>query len=242
MKTEYFHPMEAGEIITRSSRLFLRNLSGLVVITLLPQAALLAVELALERAELAPPNNLLVVLAATVLVNAIALSALVTAVSGAVLGGMPTVAQTYSLTFRNGPHRVVAAYLLTGLASSIGFLMFILPGLWFGSLLTLTIPVIVIEGKSPMEAIHRSVAMMRKHIIKGMFVFGFVIMVSGFAPLLVQLILGVGPFTPVLAALVGAVTLPLAYAANVVLYLSIRSGEGYTAVLLEEDLTERLQK
>jgi hypothetical protein len=47
---------------------------------------------------------------------------------------------------------------------------------------------------------------------------------------------GPGPFSPLLGALIGAITLPLAYSANVVLYLSARSGEGYTQEMLATEL------
>ncbi|MEE8555457.1 MAG: hypothetical protein V3T00_06325, partial [bacterium] len=68
-------------------------------------------------------------------------------------------------------------------------------------------------------------------------VFAFVIVVSGLLPLLFHLIVGPGPYSPLLSAIAGAVTLPLAYTASVVLYLSLRSLEGYTPEQLEAELT-----
>ena len=75
---------------------------------------------------------------------------------------------------------------------------------------------------------------------KAVSVFLFVLMVSGLLPLLLQLALGVGPLTPVLGTMLASVTVPLGYAATVILYISMRSREGYTPVALEQDLNARL--
>ncbi len=242
MTTEYFRPMPASEIIVNAQRLFLENLARLVLIALLPQSVLLALELGLNNLVEPAPFWFYLVLLATILLNAVALSAITTVVAGAVLGGPPTLTQAYALTFRNKLLWVIAAYIITAVATSLGLILFIIPGLLLGGLLAPTIPIIVVEGIPVKEAISRSITLMREELAKGVAVFAFVIIISGLLPLILQIVVGVGPLTPLLGALLGAVTLPLAYTATVLLYFSVRSNEGFSPEQLEENLNERMQQ
>ena len=116
---------------------------------------------------------------------------------------------------------VFAPSLVLGLVPAI--LLGFVPTLVLGGYLALTIPVIVLESLPPMEAVRRSVFLMRQELMKGVAIFGFVVLISGVLPLGLQLIVGSGPLTPLLAAIVGSVTLPLAYTANVLLYFTVRA-------------------
>ena len=73
-------------------------------------------------------------------------------------------------------------------------------------------------------------------------VYAFVVLISGVLPLLVQVVVGGGTFAPLLGAIVGSVTLPLAYTANVMLYFSVRAKTGYDAAQLESDLSDRVNR
>lgn len=226
---------------------------------LLPEPAEIQVEAGTGEMNILPAIQLMAATAlANAVMNAVAFSAITAAVAGAALGFPPTVLQTYVLTFRNRLIWVVLAYVIAVIMISTAFgvvffmsalilgpglamIMSFLPALVLGSYLSLTVPVIVLESRPPLQAIGRSVAMMREELPKGMAVFGFVILISGILPLIIQLVIGPGPFLPLLGAAIVSVTLPLAFTTNVILYFAVRAKEGYSAELLEADLAERMK-
>lgn len=249
-------PMTVAEILSHSARLFQQNLALLVMVTLLPQAILLLVETLVGDIIKEYPQVLLLIITMVIIMNAVALSAITTAVVGCVLGYPPTLRQTYSLTFRNKLLWVVMAYVATALISTVGFSIVFVPSLMLGLVpalflgfvptlvlggyLAVTIPVIVLESLPPFMAIARSFNMMREELAKGIAVFGFVVLISGVLPLLFQVAVSGGKFAPLLGTLVGSVTLPLAYTATVLLYLTVRAREGYDLEKLGEDIARRV--
>ena len=242
MTSDYFREMTSGEIILSSLRLFQQHAIILVSVTILPELILLGMDLLLRDFLTESPAALPVVMSMTVLSNAIALSAIITVISGAVLGGAPTFGQTYQMVIQNRLLVVVGVYFLTAFMTSAGLMLFILPGLLLGGLLSLAVPSVVVEGLRPLEAIQRSTKLVRSELPKAVTIFLFVLMISGLLPLMLQLGLGVGPLTPVLGALLASITVPLGYAATVIFYLSMRSREGYTPAGLEQELNTRLGK
>jgi len=234
--------MLTGEILLQALALYRAHFALLVVVAFIPQALLLLVQFLLSQLGEATPGLLLVLLILTVVAKAVTLSAITTVAAGAALGYPPTLVQTYALTLRNNLAWVVAANVLTALLTSLGLLFFIFPGLIVGGYLAPTVPIIVLESRNPFDAIGRSFTMMRPELAKGIAVFGFIILISEVLPLLLHLMLGIGPLSPLLSAVLGAVTLPLAYTANAILYFSVRAGEGYTPEMLDADLRSRLEK
>lgn len=249
-------PMTVGEILANSARLFQQNLTLLVLVTFIPQAVLLGVETLIGDMLRERPQLLAVIIAVVVAMNAVALSAITTAVVGCVLGYPPTLRQTYSLTLRNKLLWVVVAYVATAIISTLGFalvftpalILGIVPALFLGFVPTLvlggylaiTIPIIVLESLPPFMAISRSFHLMRDELSKGIAVFGFVVLISGVLPLMFQVVVSGGPFAPLLGTVVGSVTLPFAYTATVLLYLTVRSKEGYDLEQLGEDIAQRV--
>ena len=240
MITDCFRKMTPLEIISTSFGLVMKHLPVLVIVTALPEGVLLAMQLGFHDVLLTSPAGLPLVLVATVGANAVAMSAITTVMAGAVLGGAPTVSQTYQLVIRNRPFSLLAAYFATAFATSAGLMMFFFPGLFLGGLLALTIPAMVVEGHPAVEGIRRSALLVRGEVLKAMAIFGFVLLVSGIIPLMFQLMMGIGPLTPVIGTILAAVTMPVGYGASVVFYFSMRSREGYTPVDLEADLNARL--
>ena len=251
-------PMTVGEILQNSARLFQQNLILLVLVTFLPQAVLLGVETLIGDMIKERPQILAVIIVVVVVMNAVALSAITTAVAGCVLGYPPTVRQTYSVTLRNKLFWVVTTYVATAIISTLGFAMVFTPALVLGVVpalflgfvptlvlggyLAIAIPVIVLETLPPFMAIARSFQLMREELSKGIAVFGFVVLMSGVLPLMFQMMVGGGPFAPLLGTVVGSVTLPFAYTATVLLYLTVRSKEGYSLEQLGEDLAQRASR
>ncbi len=240
MTSSPFRALSAAGIIGRSLRLYQANIALLVIVAALPHAVLLLLEYLLRRVVDEPTQILPLALLATVVLNAVALAAITAVVAGAVLGYPPKVGQAYAITFGKSLIWVVLAYVATAVVVSMGFMFFILPGLILGGFLAPVIPIVVIESRTPFAAIGRAFALMKTELPKGMAVFVFAILVSGVIPLLVQIALGPGPLSPLLGAAAGAITLPLGFTPNVVLYLSVRSREGYTPEQLAADIRNRV--
>lgn len=258
MTTPQIRPMSVAEILAQAMRLFQQNLILLVMVTFLPQAVLLGVEFLISDVVARRPEFIFVVIGAVVVMNAVALSAITVAVAGATIGFPPTILQTYSLTLHNKLPWVVMAYIATAIITMLGFalaftpalvlgfvpalMLGFVPTLVLGGYLAITIPAIVLESLPPFQAIARSFGLMREELAKGIAVFGFVVVISGVLPLIVQLLVGGGRFAPLLGAVVGSVTLPLAYTANVILYFSVRAKTGYDVAQLESDLADRVNR
>ena len=219
--------LTAQEVVAASFRLYRDHFASLVGMALVPYLGLLLLDLAISAAGIDPQVALGIVLAATTVVNALVLAAMTYAIGRAVLGEMPGPLEAYRGGFGRGLFAIVAAYLVIWALVTLGFLLFMLPGLVIGGLLLPTVPAIVLEKLPPAQALARAYRMMRPMALKATGIFSFVVLISGVLPLLFHMIVGFGPFSPLLGAILGAVTLPLAYCANVVLYLSARSGEGY---------------
>ena len=229
-------PLSTGEIIGGAFGLLRDHLAVLVVIAFLPQAAILLVELGLRGVALGPDVRLWVFLLITVVINAVGVYAGTVAVSRAVLGQTPGVAESYALAFRGHLPAVVAAYTLRALMISVGTMLMFVPGVILGGYLAPALPLIVLERQRPIQGIVSSFRAMSENLWQGIGVFAFELLVSGLAPLTLHLVLGFGPLTPLLNAVIGAVVMPLAYGANTLLYLSLRSGAGMTAAELEAGL------
>lgn len=234
----YLRAAGPGELLGNALRLFRDHLMALVLVALPPHLVPLALELALLRGDSPDPTIVSVFLMTTVVVNGVALAAVTLAVSRAALGEEPAVGETYARTFRVNLVMVVLAYVFNALLVSAGFMVLIFPGLIVGGLFAPLVPIVVLERRSLFSAVGRSLRLVRGELFKVVLVFAYFIAIAGILPflfLMAQSGPAVGPLTSVLGAIVGAVTLPLGYTANVLLYLSLRSTEGYTVAQLRED-------
>ena len=231
--------MSAGEIIVGALRVYRDHFRLLVLVALFPHLVLLVLETLLTLGGEPEAHAFVMILVATVIMNAVALAALTVAIGRATLGPEPGVGEVYALTVRSGLLAVVAAYLITAVLVSAGMMMLVFPGVILGALFAPAVPIIVLERRGTVDGIARSVTLMKAEWIKGTIVFSFFILVAGFLPLFLLLMQGsiaMGPFTPLLGAIVGAVTLPLGFAANVLLYFSLRGEDAEAAAQLEAAL------
>lgn len=236
MKPSVIRSMATAEIIRESLFLYKNHLAALVVIAALPHAALLLLDMMLVALGLPPAGLMLMVMVATVLMNAVALTAITLAVAAAITGEPLGVREVYARVRRSRLTSIVIAYTITVMLTSTGFMLLVLPGLLLGGMLALTIPSIVLERLPPLSAINRSLKLIKGEVPKGMAIFTFIVLISAVIPLLFHLLVGFGPLSPLLNAVLGSALLPLAYTANVVLYLSVRAAEGYSAEQLTADL------
>ncbi len=243
MSHPYVRPMQAGEIIAGAFRLYLEHLALLVTAALLPNLVLLGAEMLLVPAGGEGSALLLAFMLATVVVDGTVLAAITVALCRAALGTEPTLTQTYALVFRENLFGVILAYLIVSLLVPIGFLLLIIPGLLLGGLFAPAIPVVIVERRHALEALRRAAGLTRADLLTAVVVFSFFLLVSGILPLLLLLTqagMGLGPFTPLLSTIIRSVTLPLGFAANVLLYFSLRAANGYDAEQLEAELERPL--
>lgn len=230
--------LSTAEIIGSAFQVYRDNLTGLVLVAAVPHAVLLLADTLLVSMGMDPQALLLAVMVLTMVMNAVALGALTLAATTAMLGQPVDLAVVYGRLKHTRFLSILVAYFVTTMLVSTGFVLLILPGLILGGLFILTMPIVVLEGTSPVAAITRSMQLVRKDLMQAVAVFAFIILVSVLAPLVLQLIAGFGPLSPLLNAVLGAALLPLAYTANVLLYLSARAGEGFTDQQLQAILTE----
>jgi hypothetical protein len=236
MTHPFLRAMTAGEIVVAGLRVYRDHFRLLMLVALLPHLALLALELLLMAAGAGGDSALLAVMVAMVVANAIALAALTVATGRAAQGQEPSLVEVYAQTARSRLGAVMLAYLAMALVASVGMMLLIVPGMILlivpgialGALFAPVVPVIVLERLGALEGIARSVRLVRPHWLKGMVAFSWFILVAVFLPLyllFLQVRMGTGPFTPLLSAIIGSVTLPLGFTSHVVLYISLRADE-----------------
>jgi hypothetical protein len=239
MSHPYLQPMSAGDIVRNALRVYRDHFRLLVMVALLPHLVLLVLETLLLAPGEPGDAAFALLLLGTAVVNAVALTAITVAIGRALLGPEPGLLEVYGQTVQSRLAAVVVAYLITAVLVSAGMVALLIPGIVIGAVFAPSIPIIVVERRGPADGLAQSVRMMRGEWVKGAVVFSFFILVSGFLPLLLllaQSAVAIGPFTPLLGAVLGAITLPLGFAANVLLYFSLRSRDEAAAQQLEAEL------
>jgi hypothetical protein len=180
----------------------------------------------------------LVAALAGILMYLILTGAITRAVAAEVAGQDPSVEQSY----RFGFHRlgsVLLVSVLVGLATIGGLILFIIPGIYIGFRLCVSIEALVVEGRRGTEAMGRSWGLVGGH---WWHVFGTVV-VGGLLTGIVNAVLtapfgDTGWFVQAVAAAVATVgTLPYSALVGVLLYLDLRARkESLTMETLKTDL------
>jgi hypothetical protein len=218
-----------GEIIRQTFRLYGDVLSTVVILAIVAHVPLLF--LTGMMTESTPPDTFaaLGLLIVILVLTGIVVNAMTMAFIASTLDRPAGVGQCLRWSMHRSVAAVLLGYMLTNFVSHVGLLVFILPGLLVGGLFAVTVPVIVIEKKDAFAGMGRSIALLRQDWMKGIGVFAFGTFVSELLPLQVllglQLWVGQGPFSPVLAAVLASITMPLAMASNLLLYYSLRAME-----------------
>ena len=180
----------------------------------------------------------LVTALATVVMYLVLAGAITRAIAAEVAGQDPSVEQSY----RFGFHRLGSVLLvgvLVGLAVIGGLILFIIPGIYIGIRLCVSIEALVIEGRRGTEAMGRSWGLVGGHWWHA---FGALV-VGGLLTSIVNAIItapfgGTGWFVQAVAAAVATVvTLPYSALVGVLLYLDLRARkESLTMETLRTDL------
>jgi hypothetical protein len=247
-------PMGIGEILSTALQLYRRHWR-----TLLAIAAVVVVPLTLlqylfgdlvrtqgestrngvvETATWAVGIAGLVAALAAILMYLVLTGAITRAVAAEVAGQDPGVEQSY----RFGFHRlgsVLLVSVLVGLATIGGLILFIIPGIWIGIRLCVSIEALVVEGRRGTEAMGRSWGLVGGHWWHA---FGTVVvggLLTGIVNALITSPFGAtGWFVQAVAAAVATVvTLPYSALVGVLLYLDLRARkESLTMETLRTDL------
>jgi len=253
--TALLRPLGIGEILSTAFQLYRRHwrtLLAIAAVVVVPLTLLQYLFGDLVRTQGETTRNGVVVETATwavgiagllaalagILMYLVLTGAITRAVAAEVAGQDPSVEQSY----RFGFHRlgsVLLVSVLVGLAIIGGLILFIIPGIYIGIRLCVSIEALVIEGRRGTEAMGRSWGLVGGHWWHA---FGTVV-VGGLLTGIVNAIItapfgATGWFVQAVAAAVATVvTLPYSALVGVLLYLDLRARkESLTMETLKTDL------
>jgi hypothetical protein len=219
--------MSFGEILDAGFRL-VRNhftlLVGMAAVLYIPAALVSANTIGQPAAAASVPTVLMVLTFGLVfiVISPVVAAGITYAVGEVYLGRTPTISQCLRFGF-SILLPLVGTTLLWFLALDVGFVLFIIPGIYLALAFLLIWQVMVLERVFGLAALRRSRELMRDNLLRGfgvLFVAGLIYLVIGGAfQLLIGFIPLIGPIGSGLAQAVGA-----AYtsAVSVVLYFDIR--------------------
>jgi len=164
--------MTLGEVLDRTFTLYRENFLLFAGITALPYLLMLVFRfgvLLIERGKiagttpnLASPGMVGGILLGAVggaflllLMTGIAHAATITAVSDLYLGRPTSVRDAYSRA-KGSILTVIAILVMSGLATLVGFLLLIIPGIYLACRLAISVPVAIVEKESPVASMERS--------------------------------------------------------------------------------------
>ena len=235
------HPMGMGEILSAAFRLYQRHwrtllaIAAVVVvpITLLQylvgnqvrsQSQVTSNGVVVSTPSWAVGISGLVAALAGLLMYLVLTGAITRAVAAEVAGEDPSLEQSY----RFGFHRlgsVLLVSVLVGLATIAGLILFIIPGIWIGVRLAVSVEALVVEGRRGTQAMGRSWALVGGHWWHA---FGALV-VAGLLTGVVNALIAT-PFNntswfvqAVAAAIATVITLPYGVLVGVLLYLDLRA-------------------
>jgi len=224
-----FHPLPLGDLIRRTFRLYGDALATVVLLALIAHLPLLLLGTMMNEDQPPDPLPALGLLVLILVVTGVVVNAIYLALVSHLVGRPAGVVQALRWSMRRSSGSVMLAYMISNLLSHAGLILFIVPGMIVGGLMAACVPATVAERQGGFAGIRRSVALLRRELMRGVGVFAFGTVVSELLPLqllvAMQLLVGRSPYSPLLAALLAAITMPVALAANLLLYLSFRSAE-----------------
>lgn len=232
-------PRSVGEVVTVSLRAYARwwtELAPLAAVFVVPgQLLLVVVERALGDAgaprgpegAASTPAMLAVLLVALVslVLGTVQQGAVTWAAMRALLGGEPTLGRAIRVGVRR-LWSVLLVGLLTGLATLVGLVLLVIPGLIVVVRLAVVMPVLIVEGARGRAALRRSWRLVRGRSWPAAGVLLVVVLLSGLVGAVVSLLVeGVGLPPEVSAAVASILWTPL-YAVLVgALYIDLRARE-----------------
>jgi hypothetical protein len=172
-----------------------------------------------------------------VVINAALQAAIMRAAAQTTVGDAVDVGESYRFGFKR-IGAVIAASLLVGLVVGIGFILLVIPGVIFLTLLAVVIPVVVIENKGATEAMSRSWNLAKGHFWH---VLGTIVVAAIIAGVVGGAIGAIGGSSWFLGWIFGSIgqiiAAPFSALVAVLLYLDLRTrSEALTADTLRMEL------
>jgi hypothetical protein len=172
-----------------------------------------------------------------VLISAVLQAAILRAAAQATIGDPVDVEASY----RYGLKRlwsVILVSILVGLVVAVGFILLVIPGIIFLVFLSVSIPVLIVEGRRGTEAMGRS-----WNLVKGNFwhAFGVIVVAALIVGIISGIIGAIGgdnwAVRWIFTAIAQILTVPFASLVSVLLYLDLRArGESLSADTLRQEL------
>jgi hypothetical protein len=248
-------PLGIGEILTTAFQLYRRHwqtLLAIAAVVVVPLTLLQYLFGDLVRTQGETTRNGVVVETATwtvgiagllaalagILMYLVLTGAITRAVAAEVAGEDPSVEQSY----RFGFHRlwsVLLVSVLVGLATIAGLILFVIPGIYVGVRLAVSIEALVVEGRRGTEAMGRSWGLVGGHWWHAFFTLLVAVLLTGIVNALITAPFGAANWFAqgVAAAVATVVTLPYGVLVGVLLYLDLRARkERLTLETLRADL------
>ena len=179
----------------------------------------------------------LIAAAITVIIWAVLEAALVRAVAQATIGDPVDVEGSYRWGLgRIGPVLLLA--LLVGVTVAVGFLLLIIPGIAFLVFFSVSVPVLVIEGRRGTEAMRRSWNLVAGHFWHAFGVIVVAALITGVISGIIGALGGSNWFVRwIFTAIAQIVTVPFTALVGVLLYLDLRARkEALSASVLRAEL------
>jgi hypothetical protein len=172
-----------------------------------------------------------------VLISAVLQAAILRAAAQATIGDPVDVEASYRYGFRR-LWSVILVSLLVGLIVAVGFVLLVIPGIIFLVFLSVSIPVLIVEGRRGTEAMGRS-----WNLVKGNFwhALGVIVVSALIVGILSGIIGGIGgnnwAVRWIFTAIAQILTVPFASLVSVLLYLDLRArSESLSAETLRGEL------
>ena len=242
MEAQEFRTVSLTDLLRRALRMYYDTLVPAVPIALALNLPLLVIGALPMEAEEGSPWLLSLVLVLVLICSGIAVSSITRILISNACGILVPFGTLVKLTFRRSLIAMILGFAITSFLSNLGLLVFVLPGLLAGGLFAVTLPAILVERRSALSALVRSVSLMRMDIFKAMAAFSFGTIASELVPLGIMLGLqsavGPSPFSPLLAVLINGITLPIALSVGVALYESARMSEGLQKESVRRELAQ----
>lgn len=152
---EYLGEKNAGELIRQSFSLYFRNFGRLYpifLVTVLPAGVLFALVQVSEAAAV-----LIVGFVAMIMVSLIGAGAFTVAISDLCLGRPVSIGHAYKRMFSGLVGKLLWTFLLIMVASMIGYVLLLVPGLIFSAMVIVAVPVVVLERIGGFAALKRAI-------------------------------------------------------------------------------------
>jgi hypothetical protein len=240
---DYIVEQSAGELLRNNFTIYFNNFLPLFFIYFVP---IFPFQMMSMHGQLTGDATLYLIGQLIVLsISVFTVSAMTIAISAVCLGNKPRFSHAYQAIFNKNLINYVLTSLLVTITIVVGFLLFIIPGLFFLAWFMFALPIVILERKSAVQALKRS-----KELGKGLYlrnwgvltlmglvagVFGAVI--GGIISMAVAISGGEIWLLAFLLSVVTVLMVPATQIISVLLYYDMRvRKEAYDSTMLAQDL------